>query len=116
MGYGAGRGGRTLITLRSRDFKSRASANSAIPAFLGALNKILEATTGIEPVHRGFADRSLTTWVRRLKLRALKFWLKRPALLRETLSVPLSYLDITAFIQIHAASTGMALAGNYDSF
>jgi hypothetical protein len=30
--------------------------------------------------------------------------------------VPLSYLDITAFIQIHAASTGMALAGNYDSF
>ena len=29
---------------------------------------IFEAATGFEPVHNGFADRSLTTWVRRLKL------------------------------------------------
>ena len=65
-------------------------------------------------MHRGFADRSLTTWVRRLKLRALKFWLKRPALLRETLSVPLSYLDITAFIQVYTTGACMALA-RYDN-
>ena len=32
------------------DFKSAASANSATPA------KIMEATTGFEPVYRGFAD------------------------------------------------------------
>ena len=30
--YGAGRGGRTPMTLRSADFESAASASSAIPA------------------------------------------------------------------------------------
>jgi hypothetical protein len=27
----------------------------------------MEAAIGFEPMHRGFADLSLTTWVRRLK-------------------------------------------------
>ncbi len=44
-----------------RDFKSLASTYSATPA-----NLFKEATSGFEPLHRGFADHSLTTWVRRL--------------------------------------------------
>jgi hypothetical protein len=39
--------------LRAEDFKSSASANSAIPAWI---NRILEATSGFEPLNRGFAD------------------------------------------------------------
>ena len=71
-----------------QDFKSCASSNSATPALVtdthrripsvhGARVHVVqshsgpsgegrsEATTGFEPVHKGFADLSLTTWVRR---------------------------------------------------
>ncbi len=46
--FGAGRGGRTLMPLRARDFKSLASANSAIPAknFTGTTKTIFLLTTG----------------------------------------------------------------------
>ena len=40
----------------SKDFKSSASTDSAIPAS--------EATMGIEPMCKGFADPCLTTWLR----------------------------------------------------
>jgi hypothetical protein len=37
--FGAGRGGRTPMTLRSADFESAASASSTIPAWVGTLLK-----------------------------------------------------------------------------
>ena len=48
----AGEGSWTLTTLRSRDFKSRASASSATPAKFFIV--ILKAWTGLEPVNSCF--------------------------------------------------------------
>jgi hypothetical protein len=60
---------------KTQDFKSCASTNSAIPAsncklmisYCGFLKipRLTEAPSGFEPLHKGFADLSLTTWVRR---------------------------------------------------
>ena|GEM_PF-5003946 len=45
----------------TRDFKSLASTNSATSAMVNSIFKHqVEATTGLEPVHNGFADRSLS--------------------------------------------------------
>src|SRR5258706_16154376 len=55
-----GAGGRSRTgtgRLDPRDFKSRASTNSATPA-IEAWTR-LEATGGFEPPHKGFADLSL---------------------------------------------------------
>ncbi len=48
----------------TQDFKSCASTNSAIPA---QKTPLLEAPIRFELMHKGFADLSLTTWVRRQK-------------------------------------------------
>ena len=64
---------------RTQDFKSCASTNSATPAIsmtnaeCGILKshliihipQFIEAPSGFEPLHKGFADLSVTTWVRR---------------------------------------------------
>ncbi len=58
-----------------QDFKSCASTSFATPAMVNGLFTtaassphpvvIVEAPGGLEPPHKGFADLSLTTWVRR---------------------------------------------------
>ena len=48
-----------------QDFKSCASTNSATPADTSNGDSPFEAPGGFEPPHKGFADLSLTTWVRR---------------------------------------------------
>ena len=64
---------------RTQDFKSCASTNSATPAIsmtnaecgiiksqlIIHIPQFIEAPSGFEPLHKGFADLSLTTWVRR---------------------------------------------------
>ncbi len=48
--------------LTNRDISGRVSGYPAAP---NAIEKRIEATGGFEPPHKGFADLSLTTWVRR---------------------------------------------------
>ena len=69
----AGSGNRTHTPRRTQDFKSWLSTSSNIPALLS-----WKATSGIEPLNKGFADLCLTTWLRRQnfydRLNNLFFW------------------------------------------
>lgn len=58
---GADGGTRTHKPGKARDFKSLVYT---IPPHRRGAFEFLEATTGIEPVHRSFADSRLTTWLR----------------------------------------------------
>src|SRR2546422_10674870 len=54
-----------------QDFKSCASTSFATPAEIDVPS---EAPGGFEPPHKGFADLSLTTWVRRRSKQSPATW------------------------------------------
>lgn len=68
---GARSRGRTGTMLPSRDFKSRASAYSAIRAY-ESLEMKMEGGTGFEPVDGGFADHSVSHFAIRPRFEHLK--------------------------------------------
>ena len=80
---GAGRGGRTPMTLRSADFESAASASSAIPACRSGskyLSLKVVARDGIEPPTPAFSGPRSTTELSGLSANyALQFPARIPA-------------------------------------